>query len=156
MVIYYPKLNLIFYILYKDDAKSIYNEVIELALNQIEIFVPQLENNTYKTSKQDHSQANIWRKRSKIDGVIDFRMSSRAIYDLVRALTKPYIGAHIEYDGEDVIIWKIEEVVYDKANIEMGKIIEAQNNTLLVKTYDGAIRILKHEFKTLPSSGEYL
>lgn len=145
-----------FDILYEDDAKSIYNKVIEIALEQIGTFVPELENKIYKISKQDHSQANTWRKRSKKDGAIDFRMTSNAIYNLVRALTKPYVGAHLEYNGEDVVVWKAEEVAYDKLNIETGKIIEVENNTLLVKTYDGAIRILKHEFNELPVSGEYL
>ncbi|MFQ8877714.1 MAG: hypothetical protein ACLR7N_03875 [Roseburia hominis] len=42
---------------------------------------------------------NVWRKRGKRDGEIDWRMSSRAIYNLVRALTKPYVGAHFVYRG---------------------------------------------------------
>lgn len=33
-------------------------------------------------------------RRGVLDGQIDWRMSSRAIYNLVRALTRPYPGAH--------------------------------------------------------------
>jgi len=145
-----------FEILYEDDAKSLYKKVINIALEQIDQFVPQLKNKTYQRITQNHSLANTWRKRGKADGLIDFRMSSNAIYNLVRGLTKPYVGANIVYKEEDVIVWKIEEVVTDTPNIEYGKILEIKNNTILVKTYDGAIRILEHEFKSLPQVGEYL
>jgi methionyl-tRNA formyltransferase len=145
-----------FDILYEDDAKILYTKVINLALKQIETFTIQLQKKNYKRVKQNHNLSNIWRKRSKIDGIIDFRMTSNAIYNLVRGLTKPYVGANVIYDNEDIIIWKVKEVEYDKDNIEYGKILEIKDNTILVKSYNGAIRILDHEFKNLPKVGEYL
>ena len=145
-----------FSILYEDDAKSVYVNVINIALVQIEEFLPKLIDKSYTRKKQDHNLANVWRKRGKKDGVIDFRMNSNAIYNLVRALTKPYVGAHIEYNGKEISVWKVEEIKYDKQNIESGKVIESGNNTIVVKTYDSAIKILEHEFETLPKIGEYL
>lgn len=145
-----------FDILYEDDANTIYNKVVNIALKQIENFVPQLATKTYKRIKQNHEMANKWRKRGKKDGQIDFRMSSIAIFNLVRGLTKPYIGAHIEYYNEDIVIWKVEEVEYSEKKIEPGKVLESDGNTIVVKCYDNAIRILEHEFKSLPSVGEYL
>ncbi len=145
-----------FSILYEDDAQSIYNKVVDTALEQIEIFVPNLQNNDYKKIVQDHNIANLWRKRGKKDGMIDFRMSSRAIYNLVRGLTKPYVGAHLEYDNQDISIWKVEETGYTQKNIEPGKVLESKNNSIVVKTNDNAIRILQHDFKLLPKVGEYL
>ncbi len=146
----------IFKIEYEDDAMSIYNKVINIALIQIEKFIPQLEQNKYLRIKQNHTISNTWRKRNIIDGQIDFKMNSYTIYNLVRALSKPYIGAHINYKNQHISIWKVEEVVFNQSNIEYGKIIEIENNTILIKTYDGAIKILQHEFLTLPKVGEYL
>lgn len=145
-----------FSILYEDDAKSIYVKVINIALVQIEEFLPKLIDKSYIRKKQDNNLANVWRKRGKKDGVIDFRMNSNALYNLVRALTKPYVGAHIEYNGKNICVWKVEEIKYDKHNIESGKVIESGNGTIVVKTYDSAIKILEHEFETLPKIGEYL
>lgn len=145
-----------FDILHSDDAQILYNRVIDIALIQIQEFVPQLENKTYQKIKQNHKKANSWRKRSKIDGEIDFRMSSQAIYNLVRALTKPYIGAHVKYKERDAIVWKVKVVKNNQDNIESGKVLESFENTILVKTDDGAIVILDHEFKELPAVGEYL
>lgn len=145
-----------FEILYQDDAKSLYNKVSKIALNQIEDFLPKLQNNSFQRIKQNHDKANMWRRRGKADGKIDFRMTSNAIYNLVRALTKPYVGAHIEYKGQEISIWKVEEINFDKNNIEFGKVLENDEKTIVVKTYDKAIKIIEHDFKELPKAGEYL
>ena len=145
-----------FGILYEDDATTLYKKVIDIALKQIKIFVPQLQAKKYERLKQNHNLANTWRKRGKLDGIIDFRMSSLAIYNLVRGLTRPYIGANVTYKGKDIVIWKAEEVKIAMNNIEPGKILDIKGNTFLVKSYDGAILILEHEFDDLPKVGEYL
>lgn len=145
-----------FDILDVDDAQTLYNKVINIALLQIEEFLPQLENNTYQRIKQNNSLANIWRKRGKADGKIDFRMSGEAIYNLVRALAKPYVGAYIEYKEKDINIWKVKRVHNTQKNIENGKVLESKENTFVVKIYDGAIEILEHDFAKLPKVGEYL
>jgi methionyl-tRNA formyltransferase len=139
-----------------DDARTLYDKVSNIALLQIEEFIPQLQNNSYQRIQQNDDFSNTWRKRGKADGRLDFRMSSKAIYNLVRALTRPYVGAHIEYKGNDVRIWKVMIVENANDNIEGGKVLESQHNELVVKTYDGAIRLLEHEFKVLPKIGEYL
>ena len=143
-------------ILYEDDAKSLYDKVSNIALRQIETFLPKLQNNSFEIIKQNNDLANVWRKRGKVDGKIDFRMTSRAIYNLVRALTKPYVGAHVEYNGQDISIWKVEEIEFNQNNIEFGKILENDGKSVVVKTYDKAIKIIDHDFKELPKVGEYL
>ncbi|WP_149723711.1 formyltransferase family protein [Campylobacter concisus] len=143
-------------ILYEDDAKSLYDKVSNIALKQIASFLPKLQNNSFEIVKQNNDLANVWRKRGKVDGRIDFRMTSRAIYNLVRALTKPYVGAHVEYNGQDISIWKVEEVEFDQNNIEFGKVLENDGKSIVVKTYDKAIKIIDHGFKELPKVGEYL
>lgn len=145
-----------FDILYEDDAKSLYDKVTSVALKQIEDFLPKLQNNSFQRIKQNHNKANTWRKRGKNDGKIDFRMTANAIYNLVRALTKPYVGAYIEYKGEEISVWKVEEINFDEKNIEFGKVLENDGTRITVKTYDKAIRIMEHDFKELPKVGEYL
>lgn len=141
-----------------DDAYSLYEKITKVALKQILIFTKELENRGLNISKikQDKSIGNTWRKRNKNDGKIDFRMSNNAILNLVNALTKPYVGAHIEYLNEDVKIWKVKKEKYNKKNYEPGKVLDIEGNEIIVKTYDGAIRILLHEFVSLPKIGEYL
>jgi methionyl-tRNA formyltransferase len=145
-----------FEISYDDDASTLYDKVSEIALKQIEDFVPSLEANSYIRVPQNELASNTWRKRSKNDGTIDFRMSSRAIYNLVRGLSRPYAGAHLEYNDTEIKVWKVVEVESEDKNIEPGKVLSVQNNQITIKTDTKAIKIVEHEFQTLPKVGEYL
>ena len=83
-------------------------------------------------------------------------MSSETVYNLVRALTHPYVGAHIHYNDENVIVWKAKVVDCKFRNIEPGKVLESSKNGIKVKTSDKAILLTDCEFKNLPKVGEYL
>ena len=87
----------------EDDINDIYNKMTKVALNQIEIFYPKLINGTYNRVKQI-VDGNAWRKRTKIDGQIDFRMTTESILNLVRGLTKPFPGAHCVLCGTEYIM----------------------------------------------------
>lgn len=146
----------VFEITHDDDAFTLYNKVVEIAKKQVSKFYFDLKNGTYKRIPQNHNLANTWKKRNQIDGIIDFKMNSETIYNLTRALTGPYIGAEIKYKDKNIKIWKTEITKCDLDNIEYGKIINVKNNIITVKTPDGAINLVEHEFDTLPSIGEYL
>ena len=145
-----------FEILNTDDAQALYNKVTDIALIQIEELLQKLTNNTYEKIKQDDKLASNWRRRIKKDGKIDFRMSSEAIYNLIRGLTRPYVGAHLEYQNKDIKVWKAKMIENNQDNIECGKVLDTYQNMILVKTYDGSIEIQEHEFNELPMVGEYL
>ena len=141
-----------------DNAFTLYNKIINVALKQIVSFTIELETKEVLLNKikQDKTQGNYWRKRTKQDGKIDFRMTSNAILNLVKALSSPYVGAHIEYQNQDVKIWNVRDEESNLSNFEPGKVLEIIGNDIIVKTYDGSIRILDHEFKITPTKGEYL
>lgn len=141
---------------YLDDARTLYDKITNTALVQIKNFTQCLSNNSFAKIEQKHESSNYWRKRGKQDGRIDFRMPAGAIYNLVRALGHPYVGAHVELNGSEIKIWKVEEMKLDIKNLEPGKVLESSEDVFVVKTYDGAIKILKHEFISIPSVGTYL
>ena len=142
-----------------DTAATLYKKITEVAVKQMISFSKEfeLEGNNIEKIKQDITAGNSWRKRGKIDGQIDFRMSSDAICNLVRALTHPYVGAHlISNDEKEIKIWKVLKKNCIFANYEPGKVLNVEDNKILVKTYDGAIQIVEHEFLELPKKGQYL
>ena len=145
-----------FEISYQDDARNLYDKVVEIALIQIEEFIPALEKGTYTRIKQNEKESNSWRKRNELDGEIDFRMNSRSIYNLTRALTKPYVGAHIKFNEINYSVWKVKESNDFQENIEPGKVLRVFDKIFVVKSYDGAIEIIEHDFKEMPKVGEYL
>ncbi len=141
---------------YDDDAACLYQKIIETAQKQVEGFLPALQSGKYERIPQDHTASNCWRKRYKQDGQIDFRMTNRAIYNLVRGLSIPYVGAHVVYKGKEVKVWKADEVTVDLDNIEFGKVLDVQDRQIIIKCGIGAIRLVEHEFEVLPSVGDYI
>lgn len=130
---------------YEDDADSLYNKVMEKAVNQLVEVLQGFENNTLNVVDQSTKAGNVWRKRGKEDGKIDWRMSSRGIYNLVRALTRPYVGAHVLYQGKEYKVWKVREVHDNRyENIEPGKVINVKSDqNFLVKAGDNLIEVLE-------------
>ncbi|RDV16123.1 methionyl-tRNA formyltransferase [Pontibacter diazotrophicus] len=139
-----------------DDAGTLYSKLVNLALKQIEEFVPQLQAGEYPRIPQEE-EGNSWRKRGRKDGEIDWRMSSENIRNLVRGLTRPYVGAHFMYKGGEYKVWKCETVATAvEKNIEPGKVIEKKDGSLLVKTGDTAIRLTEFDLTEDIEIGEYL
>jgi len=139
-----------------DDAGSLYNRIIEVSLEQIDEFIPTLVSGDYKRIPQDHTKANTWRKRSKSDGLIDWRMSAMTIHNLVKGLTKPYIGAHIEYKDEIIKVWKTTVVENNKKNIEPGKVLTVDESGTVVKTGENSVRLEKTDPVLEIRIGSYL
>lgn len=138
-----------------DNAYSLYNKIIETAMPQIIEFTEQFEMNTFNRLPQ-LAEGNSWRKRKKSDGEIDFRMSSMAIYNLVRALSKPYVGAHICIGENEFKVWKTEVSSMGDKNDEPGKILKIGRDELVIKTSDAAIKFLDHEINVVLNVNDYL
>lgn len=141
---------------YEDDAQALYDKVMVQAVKQVIEFTDGLEQGTLVPRKQP-VEGNSWRKRGKADGCIDWRMSTRAIYNLVRSVTHPYVGAHLEYNGGEYKVWKVAEYPGDGyENLEPGKVLAIYNDgSIDVKAYDGIIRLLDFEAMDV-EEGAYL
>jgi methionyl-tRNA formyltransferase len=131
---------------YQDNARSLYDKTSKVALSQITHIVKEFNlKGDLPKRKQDHSLANTWRKRSAVDGQIDFRMSKRAIYNLVRAISEPYPGATIQHKNGEMIVYKCEELDNEQSNYEHGKVLEVAEDSFTVKCYDGAVKFTRFE-----------
>ncbi len=142
---------------YTDDASTLYNKIMNKAQKQVVSMWKDLENNEVHCVPQKKGIGNTWRKRNQRDGHIDWRMSSYGIYNLVRSLTKPYIGAHFIFQDKEIKVWKVEEIITDKYdNIEPGKILAIYDNGEIdVKAGENVIRL--KQFDTINISvGQYL
>ena len=143
-------------ILDKDDATILYEKVTICALEQIKIFIPQLNSRSFPRTIQNNGQANTWRRRGEADGKIDWKMSARSIHNLVRGLTKPYVGAHFLYQEQIFKVWKTAVVNDTPENIEPGKILSIKEGIVMVKCGEQGIRLLNTAPEFEPSHGEYL
>lgn len=140
----------------EDNATTLYEKITQCALGQISCFVPKLASNTCPRSPQDDNRANVWRKRGKEDGRIDWRMSAHSVRNLVRGLARPYVGASFLYEGQEYIVWNTEIIANVPDNAEPGKVLEVSGAGPIIKCGEQGVRLLKMEPAFRPPCGEYL
>lgn len=139
-----------------DNACSLYEKVTQKALLQIKEFLPQLEAGKFSRHKQDPRLTNTWRKRKIEDGKIDWRMSANSIHNLVRGLSKPYVGAHFVINSQEIKVWATEVITDVPKNIEPGKVFTQIDSVPVVKCGEDAIRLLAIEPLIELIEGSYL
>lgn len=145
-------------ITYSDDARTLYNKIMKVAVEQEIELVQAFNEGEIRYIPQSAEQGNVWRKRSKIDGEIDWRMSSRNIYNLVRSLTKPYVGAHFILEGNEYKVWKVQEIeTIGLENLEPGKVLEVnEDGTMDVKAGENGIRLIEFDAVSIKKGGYIL
>ena len=140
-----------------DDARSLYDRLILIATEQVGQFTRNLVSGCVEFKVQDESRANYWRKRSRLDGRIDFRMSAESINRLSRALASPYPGAEIAL-GDEIITIRSTTISTRSypVNIEPGFVLQVMPVRVLVKCADDQAIWLKDVDVTLFKEGDYL
>ena len=123
------------------DSNSIYKNLIKEGRKQIREIIFKMKKNKLYSFPQKNSQSKYCKKRSEIDGKIDWRMSADNINNLVKALTKPYPGAYFLLKEKKIIIWKSKVINLNTRNFEPGKIIEF-NKHLVIKCGSKALKII--------------
>jgi methionyl-tRNA formyltransferase len=140
-----------------DDAQTLYTKLTGVALSQLDEFLPLLSAGTIKRLKQNHSGATVWRKRTPLDGRIDWRMPASGIHNLVRALTKPYPGATVMWRDQECLVWRTALVSEGMAaDVEPGRVLAVTGAVVRVKAGIGAIDLIEHELSPLPEAGGFL
>ena len=141
----------------EDDAAKLYSKMIITARKQLVEFLPKLTDKSYTRTPQDHQQANTWRKRGMKDGEIDWRMGARTIFNLIRSLSHPYVGAHFMHMGKEYKVWSssVEEHQTD-LNIEPGKVLAQECGVTKIKCGDGCINLHKVDPPFQVYEGSYL
>jgi methionyl-tRNA formyltransferase len=132
-----------------DDAASLYVKIKALAAEAIAEFLPQLEQGVAPRKPQNHALASYWRKRGEKDGEIHWDLPSLKTYNLIRALTRPYVGAHTFANGQKVIIWRAELPVsalpHEAANLAPGTVFSQNEGSLAVRTGDAFLNLCEWE-----------
>jgi methionyl-tRNA formyltransferase len=140
-----------------DDATCLYAKLTSIASHQLGILVAGLIDGSVVGMPQDPTQATFWRKRTKADGCIDWRMTAEGIHNLVRALRAPYPGAYCEYYGGDVKVWKTRLGNIGLRDIEPGYVLAINEAEITVQCGLGTTLVLEHhDFKKTLSVGGYL
>ena len=111
---------------------DLYNRVAKVSAAQLKTLLEKTNLKNIQDKNPETpvpNEGNFWRKRTENDGRIDFRMSSKQIFDLIRALSFPYPGAHFQFGSKKVKVFEAQYFqVAGYENIEPGKIINFEKN----------------------------
>lgn len=113
--------------------------------------LPKLMDGSAKMTLQSDKGATYYPKRSEEDGIIYWDDSTEKIYNLVRAVTKPFPGAFSYIDNnpkKKVRIWSTQpfdkKIAYNSS--KPGEIVEVfYNGMFVVKTGDNSLLVAESE-----------
>ena len=136
-------------ILFTDTALDVSLKVAEAARRLLARSLHALESGTAKLTPQDERLATYYGRRRPEDGRIDWNKSAVEIYNLVRAVTRPFPGAFAEMRGRRHYVWRAEPM---EGRAAPGRIVRRE--PLIVGTGDGLLKIIEID-PVLPPEGEF-
>ncbi|MCC6126043.1 MAG: methionyl-tRNA formyltransferase [Pirellulales bacterium] len=89
-----------------DTCATVYEKVAHSNREMILRLIPRLQRGERPSRPQPATGEPILPRRRPEHGSIDWRQSSREVYDFIRALTHPYPGAFSRLEGRRYFIWK--------------------------------------------------
>jgi len=92
----------------KDTGYDIYKKAIDGATKLLVKYIPLIEVGKEPRKKQREENASFATARVPDQGIIDWTKNAKDIYNLIRALTKPYPGAFTYHKGKKLFIWEAE------------------------------------------------
>ena len=129
-----------------EDAKSLYNKIINLGKKMILKNLKLIEQGTIIRKKQDSTKfIEYWSKRTIEDGKIKWKCSSNYIYKLVRATTEPYPGAFTFFQNKKLKIWKV--LLTTEKSLNPGEILQIDDSGVFVGTGDKILIIQDVSYK---------
>ncbi len=131
------------------------DDYIENVLMKVTSIYPDVVNNAVDLiaedkvigKKQDMSKGRYFGKRTATDGEIDWTKDAQQIFNLIRAVSRPYPGAY-SYIGDNnrVVIWRAELI--DQTELQKslpnGYILKVDNNHLHVKAKNKNLLITEY------------
>lgn len=120
-----------------------------------------IENRIIYKQQSKNTKEALFPKRKPEDGVIDWNWSTQNLYNLIRALGKPYPGAFTYLGNLKIMIWRAIpfELFPVFNNKKHGEVVASfADETFVVKTRDGVLLIQECESfpKWKPRIGELL
>ncbi|QXI25747.1 bifunctional UDP-4-amino-4-deoxy-L-arabinose formyltransferase/UDP-glucuronic acid oxidase ArnA [Pseudomonas vanderleydeniana] len=93
-----------------DTALSLHAKLRDSAANLLRDALPQLAQGKLSETAQDESKATYFGRRTAADGKLVWSKPAEELFNLVRAVTKPYPGAFCAVGEHKLIVWGAEVV----------------------------------------------
>ena len=130
---------------YRILLKQAYTECAKILYDSIKLF----QEGNVKPVKQStiHPVGTYFTRRIEGDELLDWKQSSREIFNFVRAICKPGPKARAWLKSSEMKINKVE-MVNDSIQYKCipGAVVGITGNAILVKTMDSIIRVVEYDF----------
>lgn len=127
---------------YEDTAAILGARTDEVAARLLVESLPLLAGGQPPRIPQEDGKATVWPRRRPEDGVIDWSLPKRQLYDWVRALAHPYPGAFSFSGDRKLFIWACRES-FDNRTAAPGTVLEILPHGVLVACGDGAVLLTR-------------
>ena len=112
----------------------------------LESNLKQLLSGSVEKISQNHSLATFTCRRLPGDNIVDWKLPTIDIYNLIRAVSKPYPGAYTYLAENKLILWEAQLLneVKNYVGIIPGRVLEVlPGKGTIVQTIDGRILLTK-------------
>lgn len=131
----------------RETAEQVFKKVVPLARAILARQMDALLAGAARETPQDESQAAYFGRRTPEDGRIDWCAPAARIFNLIRAVTKPYPGAFTDVGASRLIVWWAEpdSPAARGRHGQPGEILSLA--PFVIAARDGALEIVQHEWR---------
>jgi len=128
----------------EDTALTLSRKLTAAARALVGEMYPLIARGCAPRTAQDHSAATKFGRRTPADGLIDWSQSAWQIYNLIRAVARPFPGAFTSWLGQKIYVWSARPPQARSAAQPPGTVLgSGADGTLEVATGDGVLEILR-------------
>ena len=93
-----------------DNIASLYQRITRVSIEILNSELPNISVGTQELKNQNEKKRTIFRQRNPEDGRLPQRLNSKQTRNFVRAQTKPYPGAFIEFGQYRLTMWRLGSI----------------------------------------------
>lgn len=139
-----------------DDCATVYDKATTRSISLLKQYLPLLAAGKAPRIKQDHTLATKYPRRTPEDGRINWTLSTKRVYDSIRAQTRPYPGAFTILENQKVIIWKALCQIDESIGLTQPGRIVICDKQVKIATGDGWIVPLECQLEDQPERTDSL
>jgi len=133
---------------FRDTALDLHRKMVSEARRLLDETLPAIRRGENGRHPQDLAGGSYFGGRCPDDGRIDWSRPAVEIYNLVRAVTKPWPGAFSEASLGRFYVWEAWPV--ESSGVTRPGRVRTDGERLLVETGNGLLEILRSEFREIP------
>lgn len=128
----------------EDTALTLSRRLLTAARELVGAAYPLIVSGRAPRIPQDHAAATRFSRRRPADGLIDWRASAWRIYNLVRAVTRPFPGAFTFWEDRRVLVWEARPPGRRPSAAPPGRVLGVgAGQSLEVATGDGVLEVAR-------------